>query len=213
MYLTEIILQDEFAARLFPSNPYDWHRSIWSFFPNKSERDFLYRVDSNSRGVRLLILSETRPLSPFAEENAVFRCKKIPEHFLLHKLYRFQIRVNPTKRIKVDARTGNRIEKGIRVPITDEGELLQWFKRKGEAGGFSLPACYDGEDNGTQLTILPESRLNFQKPGNKRAHHASVQFTGILRVEDTSLFIQTLRHGIGSAKSFGFGLLMLQPLN
>ena len=44
MYLTEITLQDEAAARLFPSNPYNWHRTVWQFFPNRQQRDFLYLV-------------------------------------------------------------------------------------------------------------------------------------------------------------------------
>lgn len=206
MYLTEIKLYDADAARIFPANPYDWHKVVWSFFPNKSERDFLYRVDYTSRGVRLMLLSQTEPVSPLKNDCHSYKCREIPISFFSHSLYRFQVRVNPTKRIKKDARTGTIVEKGMRVPITDEYELKQWLKRKGESFGFSLSDLQD-------VSILFESRLNFQKKGYRKAHHYSVQFSGVLRVENADLFRNSFIQGIGSAKSFGFGLLMLQPLN
>lgn len=212
MYLTEITLQDEAAARLFPSNPYNWHRTVWKFFPNRQQRDFLYRVDYNSRGLRLMILSAERPLSPFSENCAVFKCREIPESFFSHTFYRFQIRVNPTKRIMVDARTGQRVEGGMRVPVTGDRELIAWLSRKGQTAGFSLPSLAAPDDSRFYLSVLPEPRLQFKKKENARAHHASVQFTGILRVEDEGMFRRAFAKGIGSAKSFGFGLLMLQPL-
>ncbi|MBR3925680.1 MAG: type I-E CRISPR-associated protein Cas6/Cse3/CasE [Akkermansia sp.] len=212
MYLTEINLHDEDAARIFPANPYDWHKVVWSFFPERNEREFLYRVDYNPRGVRLMLLSSSQPISPLKCECQFFRSREIPESFLAHSLYRFQVRVNPTRRIKTDARTGVRVEKGLRVPITDESELLEWFKRKAECGGFSLPGLLQPDNPDYYLSVLLESRLNFQKKGCRKAHHASVQFSGVLRVEDADLFRKTFQQGIGSAKSFGFGLLMLQPL-
>lgn len=213
MFLTEITLHDEAAARLFPSNPYNWHQTVWRFFPGRQQRDFLYRVDYSSRSLRLLILSADRPTSPFSENCAVFKCREVPESFLSHTYYRFQVRVNPTRRIHVDARTGQRVEGGMRVPVTGEEELIMWLKRKGESAGFSLPAIDAPDDPRFHLSVLPETRLHFKKKGNARAHHASVQFTGVLRVEDASLFRKSFLQGIGSAKSFGFGLIMLQPLN
>lgn len=214
MYLTEICLQDEAAARLLPYNPYNWHQRVWSFFPGRSERDFLYRVDYTARGLRLLILSEHAPVTPMDFDSSAFRCREIPESFFTHSLYHFQIRVNATRRVKVDARTGKRVEKGMRVPITETEELLNWLKRKGEQGGFSLPYL-EGEENSPScyLNVIPEKQLVFQKKGCALAHHASVQFAGVLRVENPDVFRQTFKCGIGSAKSFGFGLLMLQPLN
>lgn len=212
MFLTEIRLQDKDAARLFPANPYDWHKVVWSFFPDRAEREFLYRVDYNPRGVRLMLLSSVSPCVPFKQESYTFKCREIPESFFSHELYRFQVRVNPTKRIKTDARSGNRLEKGMRVSLTDENELLLWLQRKGEQSGFSLPGLEESGDNVYPLSVFMESRLNFQKKGYRRAHHSSVQFSGVLQVVDPILFRKAFQHGIGSAKAFGFGLLMLQPL-
>jgi CRISPR system Cascade subunit CasE len=45
------------------------------------------------------------------------------------------------------------------------------------------------------------------------AYHGGVQFRGILEVTDRERLIQTYESGIGSAKGFGFGLLLLAPIN
>ncbi len=213
MFLTEIKMRDADAARFLPANPYDWHKIVWHFFPEKADRDFLYRVDYDSRGLRLMLLSATQPVFAHKGESDFFRSRKIPESFLAHTLYRFQVRVNPTRRTKRDNRTGTQVEKGMRVPITRERELLEWLERKGKDGGFSLPGLRHPQNESFRIVVMKEARLNFQKKGCGNAHHASVQFSGILRVENPDLFKQTFQQGIGSAKAFGFGLLMLQPLD
>ncbi|MBQ3241197.1 MAG: type I-E CRISPR-associated protein Cas6/Cse3/CasE [Akkermansia sp.] len=213
MFLTEIKMRDADAARFFPANPYDWHKVVWSFFPERADRDFLYRVDYDPRGIRLMLLSAVQPVFAHEGESYFFRCREIPESFLTRTLYRFQVRVNPTRRIKNDARTGMPVEKGIRVPVIGEQELLAWLERKGKTGGFSLPGLSQPQSEAYRITVMQEARLNFQKKGYGKAHHASVQFSGILQVENTDLFKKTFQEGIGSAKSFGFGLLMLQPLD
>ena len=213
MFLTEVQMRDEDAARFFPANPYNWHKVVWSFFPERSDRDFLYRVDYAPRGIRLMLLSAVQPVFVHKGESYFYRSREIPESFYTHSLYRFQVRVNPTRRMKRDARTGMSVEKGIRVPITDERELLEWLERKGKSGGFSLPGMRQHQNEAYHISVVQEARLNFQKRGCGRAHHASVQFSGVLQVEDAALFKKTFQEGIGSAKSFGFGLLMLQPLD
>lgn len=213
MFLTEIKMRDADAARFFPANPYDWHKVVWRFFPERADRDFLYRVDYDPRGIRLILLSAEQPVFAHNSDSYFFRSREIPESFLAHSLYRFQVRVNPTRRIKNDARTGMKADKGIRVPITDECELLKWLERKGKAGGFSLPGLQLSQNEVCRITVMKEARLNFQKKGCGKAHHASVQFSGVLQVEDAALFKKTFQEGIGSAKSFGFGLFMLQPLD
>jgi CRISPR system Cascade subunit CasE len=42
--------------------------------------------------------------------------------------------------------------------------------------------------------------------------HFAVVFDGLLRVTDTGAFTETLVHGLGSAKAFGFGLLSIAPI-
>lgn len=212
MYLTELTLWDDIAARLMPRDAYGWHKVIWRFFPNQETRDFLYRVDESPSGLRIYILSSMAPVPPVALPDRAVRVREIPESFLAHKRYRFQMRVNPTKRIDTDARTGQKKEKGMRVPLTQLADLTAWLARKGVQSGFSVPCLDRWPSEDCPLSIVQEGRRSFRKPQLAPAHHASVQFSGILDVTDATLFRQAFEHGIGSAKSFGFGLLMLQPI-
>jgi CRISPR system Cascade subunit CasE len=52
---------------------------------------------------------------------------------------------------------------------------------------------------------------HFRKKG-QAAYHGGVQFRGILEVTDQNHFIETYYAGIGSTKAFGFGLLLLAPI-
>jgi CRISPR system Cascade subunit CasE len=47
---------------------------------------------------------------------------------------------------------------------------------------------------------------------NQAGYHGGVQFRGILEVTDQDHFTETYYYGIGSAKAFGFGLLLLAPI-
>ena len=52
----------------------------------------------------------------------------------------------------------------------------------------------------------------FVKDG-RRVKHVAVEFAGVLRVVDRERFAAAFYSGIGSAKGFGYGLLMLQPIH
>lgn len=213
MYLSEITLRDEYAARLTPKDSYGWHKVLWRFFPQTKERDFLYRVDLLPGILRLYIVSESPVHVPASLPQGICRSREIPNSFFVHEHYRFKLRANPTRRIKTDVRTGQHLEKGMRAPITDLNDLAAWLGRKGKQGGFSIPHLENWPHDDCPLSILHEGRETFRKPGLLQAHHSSVQYEGILHVDSAELFRDTFRNGIGSAKAFGFGLLMLQPLS
>ncbi|RMF67773.1 MAG: type I-E CRISPR-associated protein Cas6/Cse3/CasE [Calditrichaeota bacterium] len=58
----------------------------------------------------------------------------------------------------------------------------------------------------------PRVKLSFTKD-HRRGTHVAVDFRGHLRVTDREAFRNAFTKGIGPAKAFGFGLLMLQPVN
>lgn len=212
LFLSEITLRDKYAARLTPRDNYGWHKVLWKFFPGQQERDFLYRVDSLPELLRFYIVSSSPLQVPPHLPEEICRSREIPERFLSHACYRFKLRANPTRRVKLDARTGQRRENGLRAPIIDLHDLAAWLGRKGEQGGFTIPGLASWPGDSCPLSIRHEGREAFLKPGLSRAHHSSVQFEGILHVERPALFRECFRRGIGSAKAFGFGLLLLQPV-
>lgn len=212
MYLTELTLWDEDAARLVPKDSYGWHKVIWRFFPDRKERDFLYRVDYNPTGLRIYILSAEKPALPPNLPQRIMRTREIPESFLAHEKYRFQVRVNPTRKIKSFDRDGNATANGSRVPLSDIHAVAEWFARKSAQCGFTVPHLDVWPSEECPLAIVREGQMSFCKPGLRRARHEAVQISGMLQVTDAAAFRAAFENGIGSAKAFGFGLLMLQPL-
>jgi CRISPR system Cascade subunit CasE len=207
LYLTQMLVSYEDAVRLLKiRDSYDWHQKIWQAFGGRdgAARDFLIRVDQKEDAHRVLILSQTQPTKPDWCPTDCFGTKHIPPDYFSHESYRFSLLANPTKKLRVDNPDGSRKKNGRRVPITQREDLIQWLQRKGEAGGF----VFDHE----AIRTIPRGREFFHKAG---AHgtHTAVEFQGTLNVLDKTLFLQTVRQGIGSAKAFGFGLLALTPLS
>lgn len=90
-----------------------------------------------------------------------------------------------------------------RVPLTKREDLVAWIKRKGEQGGFAVE-----EDS---LRTIPRGREYFQKNG-QRGLHSAIDFQGMLSVTDPRRFQEAFIRGVGPAKAFGFGLLVIAPM-
>lgn len=172
---------------------YAWHRAIWEAFPGGPDaaRDFLFRVDDLHRSFRVYVLSATEPTAPPWGQ---WRTKPISPSFLDHAAYRFQLRANPTMRRKGDAR---------RLGLFGEDLLRAWMERKSGAAGFRLVA--------DSLAVGAPLAVRFHRQGHM-GKHLAVDFQGILAVTQREAFKNAFRTGIGSAKGFGFGLLMLAPM-
>jgi|GEM_PF-80838 len=84
--------------------------------------------------------------------------------------------------------------------------LETWLSRKGESCGFTLAHDVSGrlkfQAEGYQWHALPKK--------GKMAGFSSVDFEGELEVTDTSLFSKALFTGIGPAKGFGCGLMLVR---
>ena len=193
-HLSQAIVPFALAADAKLTDGYAWHQAIWQAFPGRADdaRDFLFRVDRRKEGFRVLLLSA---YAPEATDVLAWQTKAVGPSFLTHDFYRFQLKANPTMRRSADKR---------RLAIYDETRLRDWIKRKASTGGFAL--VDDLLDIGAPVDE------SFVKDG-RRGKHVAVDFAGVLRVTDRSRFTTSFNTGIGSAKGFGFGLLMLQPLN
>jgi len=112
---------------------------------------------------------------------------------------------NPTKKIKSFNEKGEEKKNGKRIALLKEEDLLQWLNRKAEANGFEVIQNPKPE-------IEPPVQNAFFKDKSFRGSHFGAVFKGILKVKDPALFKKAFLEGIGSAKSFGFGMLLLQPV-
>ncbi len=211
------------AAGLVDS--YAWHRRLWECFPEEpdKERDFLTRIDVLEKGFTAWLLSPRQPACPVWCPANCFQVREITPSFFSHQYYAFDVRVNPVKSLVQRDENGQPLLKengkrksGKRVPLIDPEELRTWLVRKGEIrcrdqasgedipGGFRLVADQP-------LEIRPQQAIPFRKKG-QRGWHGGIQFRGVLEVVDKEHFFRTYQAGIGSAKGFGFGLLLLAPV-
>jgi len=209
MYLSRLILNPR-SRRVQKelSDPYQMHRSIMRAFPDDldghSER-VLFRIDAPPRGgpLSLLVQSMCRPDWSWLAEDEGARgylvgteepnpwVKEFVLEFKPGHVLAFRLRANPT--IK---------RKGKRLGLYRDEEQMNWLARKAEQSGFRLLSVRNANEAVLGGVVHRESRKD-----NLRL--LSVQFDGLLQVQDAELLRLAARDGIGSGKGFGFGLLSL----
>jgi CRISPR system Cascade subunit CasE len=199
-------------------NPYDLHRHIWHLFPGvekeirrtegQDRSGFLFRIEDYRAGrpVRLLVQSRLQPQP--APGLALLGVREFDPQPQAGQHLAFILTANPIKTItdqQADEKPGKRADKlgkfKCRVPLIDEEEQRSWLAAK-LAGGADLGAT----------TVLPHSPVYFRK-GGLGGKLVTVTFEGDLRVKDPARLAGFLRNGIGPAKSFGCGLLLVRRLS
>ncbi len=219
MYLSRLMLNPRSRqVRNELSDPYEMHRTIMRAFPAQLPADerVLFRLEVHPRtGIpSLLVQSVYAPDWGFLaapEKNYLLAqsylptgiaenpsVKRVQLRLRLGQTLIFRLRANPTVKKKREGK-----KQGRRVGIYHEDEQLAWLQRKLNAAG-------------AQVTEARVAQQNRQK-GKRLSRHKhelaflTVQFEGILVVQDPATLQQAVREGIGPAKAFGCGLLSLAP--
>jgi CRISPR system Cascade subunit CasE len=221
MYLSKLELNlRSREARRDLNLPYELHRTLANAFITPEGQDYrathdvLFRVEPPiGLGAQpvVLVQSATAPdwhRLPLDYTRQPVSCKSYTPILAPSQVFGFRLVANPTKKV---AREGRR--QGNRVPLFNTGgpdgatPAQQWLHRKATLCGFEL------------LHVLAEEfRQTDTRSNSTSSHHTKqqlplygVRFDGLLRVGEPLLLAEALRHGIGSAKAFGFGLLSLSP--
>lgn len=205
---------------------YVWHKRLWEgCFPDApdAKRDFLTRIDQIEGAFRLWVLAKRKPVRPQWCSPDGFALNEIAASFLTHRYYAFDLRANPVKTIVQRGPNGETLlrpngkrKNGKRVPLVKPEELRTWLVQKGKVRcrdkntGLDVPGGFRIAEE-KPLEISPMVESHFRKNG-QTGYHGGVQFRGTLEVTDQEKFIETYQSGIGSAKGFGFGLLLLAPI-
>jgi CRISPR system Cascade subunit CasE len=206
---------------------YAWHKKLWEgCFPGEpdAKRDFLTRIDPLEVAFRLWVLAKRKPVCPKWCSPDKFALNEIAASFLTHRYYAFDLRANPVKTIVQRGSNGETLLRpdgkrthGKRVPLVKPEELRAWLINKGKVRcrdkvtGLDVPGGFRIVED-KPLEISPMIESHFRKKG-QTGYHGGVQFRGVLEVTDPKAFIETYQSGIGSAKGFGFGLMLLAPIN
>ncbi|MFA6108504.1 MAG: type I-E CRISPR-associated protein Cas6/Cse3/CasE [Candidatus Latescibacterota bacterium] len=201
MYLTRV--QIELGGALYAglTDAYAWHQSLWTAFPGRdgAKRDFLSRVDERGRQQEALVLS---PIAPTPRTWGRWETRQVVSGFLRHTRYAFALRANPTIKRVVRDDSGERRKNGRRTRICGADELRAWIERKAADSGFRVEEGYTVSDPVDQICWRCR----------RKVVHARVDYQGVLTVTEPEAFQRAYCTGIGPAKAFGFGLLLLRPL-
>ncbi len=231
MYLSKITIKpDAIKSREFlqvAAGPYQIHSMIWELYSESKDqkRDFLYRMDTKNGKPVIYSVSqrepsylgtlwniETKPYNPQISEGMVLG---------------FTLRANPVVKKTTPAKDGVKgkqsrhdvvmdAKKRIREESGKDGssvcmnELIQqegfrWLNSRSERCGFSIK---EGD-----VRVDTYQQMNFMQ-GNKgkKISYSTLDYNGVLTVTDKEKFLEALSKGIGPAKGFGCGLMMIRHM-
>lgn len=217
------------AAHARALGPYEEHQWLWRFFPDQpdAKRDFLFCHREIEGASRYYLVSERPPTSPDAAWSVQTR-GYAPELDAGARL-RFDLRANPivtsqrdgkARRDDVVMAEKKRLlqERGLKSwsdwQDADKPQLYdlvdrtcrRWLTRRAETHGFLVDEDALRVDG--YLTHAERRHL----PSKQQLRFATVDFSGVLTVTDPARFRAALTTGIGPAKAFGCGLLLVRRL-
>jgi CRISPR system Cascade subunit CasE len=202
---------------------YGDHQWLWRLFPAPpgTPRDFLFRRQIVGGLPRYHLVSRRPPEAPPAAWQ--LRSRDYAPALSAGDRLAFELRASPTVRhgrdgkskrhdVVMEAQKQLLGERGLtqwKEWQADEKPALYalvqqsctaWLQRRALAAGFELDAA----------SCVAEA---YQQQGKKEAgslQFSTVDLSGELTVTDPDVFTQTLFHGLGGAKAFGCGLLLVQ---
>ena len=191
-------------------NPYEIHRRLWRLFPgeDRETRDssedarqgFLFRVEEQGAGRPTRVLVQSRFAPARAEGSDLIGSREFQPAPRTGQRLAFVLTANPVKTIvdaQLEAKPGKQSAK-CRVPLIKEEAQRAWLARK-LAGAAELES----------VDILAHSPLYFRK-GHRGGKLATCTFEGVAQVSSPEKLTRLLEDGIGPAKAFGCGLLLVR---
>lgn len=207
MFLSRVEVPWELAR-----NPYEVHRQLWRLFPGEDKetrknaqeqrQGFLFRVESNQPGRPLRLLVQSRRVPEPASGLMIVGTRELQPQPAADQRLAFLLTANPIKTItdaQRDTKSGKSSDK-CRVPLIHEAEQRDWLKRK-LIGAAEIEV----------VDVLPHAPVFFRK-GNRGGKLVTVTFEGMLRVNQPEVLVAHLENGIGPAKVFGCGLLLVRRI-
>lgn len=195
---------------------YREHQLLWNLFDNhpNQQRDFLYHKAPEA----YYLLSARQPM---ANVSPVWHIQTKPYAPQLQtgQTLRFQLRANPVITTPhpnaAKAEAGKTVRHDVvmhhkKATYPDKAKRPPMAQIEQEAGANWL--THRANKHGFQ--VHPENLLttNYQQHRLKKTiRFSTLDFQGVLTITDPESFLTALNQGIGPAKAFGCGLLMLKP--
>ncbi|WP_233252550.1 type I-E CRISPR-associated protein Cas6/Cse3/CasE [Maritimibacter sp. 55A14] len=185
------------------------HRVLWTLFADDPDRrrDFLWR---EIREGEFLVLSEREPVQTdlFSRVSTKSYAPKISPGDRLF----FSLRANATRTKKGGKRVDVVMDALYTVPKDERSARRMeiagsvgsaWLTRQGERTGFSVNEC---AVTNYSVHALP----SHQGPRDRQPQFGILDFQGEIEVTDPVAFLQGHTKGLGRAKAFGCGLMLVR---
>lgn len=214
-YFSRIELRDSSEARAFVARfgleGYGLHQALWRLFAAeaKTPRDFLYRIIDQTERPAFYVVSARLPVMDLPIWRIQTRdyapCLQTGDRLT------FSLRANPT--VKRAPTPGARsVRHDVVMDARKKGDALDpelgsyhqpglaWLTPRAESAGFRVE----------QARIDGYRRHQLYKRGGAPIKFSTLDFDGLLNVVNPELFCNSLLTGIGPAKAFGCGLLLVR---
>jgi CRISPR system Cascade subunit CasE len=199
---------------------------VWDLYTDheNQKRDFLYRIDTVRGRPVIYSVSQRRPVylgNIWSVETKEYN----PVIYDGQSLW-FALRANPVRTrwtlpdgegkrhhkrhdVVMDAKRALRSGEGsqasgIRMAELVQAEGVRWIREKGEKFGFTVDERHVIAGGYRQHRFLQGSK-------NRQVSLSTIDFSGLLTVTDAQRFRYALMNGIGPAKGFGCGMMMIKP--
>lgn len=204
------------VARSLTRDGYRLHQALWRLFKGEQQqRDFLYRRLESASWPCFYIVSARPPVDDEGLWN--IQVKDYTPQLTAHQHLAFSLCANPV--VTKSGPNGKPVRHDVVMDtkqqrrLADEGVMNQASLIQ-EAGQDWLAKRTN--DNGFRLeTVRVEGyrQHRFRKARNKDPiRFSSLDFEGVLTVTEPEQFEHVLFHGIGPAKGFGCGLLLIRRI-
>jgi CRISPR system Cascade subunit CasE len=220
--------------RILQGNVYAVHQLLWKIFPDDpdAKRDFLFRqefekeqiaFEETRRGLPLFyVVSQRKPEA--VSKLLMVESKEYNPALKKSMRLAFDLRANPVvarstegkkHSVKHDVLMDTKL-KARQAGVADQKKLqslmqnaaAKWLIEKTVIHGFAIETstvepCLD---------VYAYQQHLLRKKGNEKIRFSSVDFSGTLIVTDPEKFKDILFSGIGPAKAFGCGLMLVKPV-
>lgn len=208
MYISRMRFNPRIAAT---RGIYGMHQDVWRLFADSPDRkrDFIYRQDENV----VLAVSERKPEDDFG--SWVIETKDYAPIINDGETLSFSLRVNPVVKSRKSGKwqKHDAIQHERKKRLAEGGDadrflvaqevIVSWLQKRKEQLGFSVASN----------SVLIENYLfnqRMHKPNGKQGIISCVDVQGVCTVTNVDALKNTLFSGIGSAKAFGCGLLLVR---
>ena len=217
--------QERDAAHDWARNAYEEHQWLWRFLPAPpgTARSFVFRRRDADGLPRFYVVSHSAPTSPTPQWQV--QSRPYAPSLAAGDHLAFELRANPVVTVKTAQGKAARhdVVMQARTLLLKEQHLTHWADWTAperpsmpalvqqSCSAWLLARC---ERLGIRLDVRALNADGYEQHQGKRGQlrFSTVDFSGHLTVVDPTALHSALVGGVGHAKAFGCGLLLIRPI-